>query len=255
MVRACHSPDRAFRNETPGQRVAPNRMPAKQISTSLQPADDFPQKPGTAFRLIDPIFNQAGCRHVIVFFTDFMRGPQKFREIAVIGMDLAKHVFRTDRLLVVILQPLMLCDVADGVQRSPAEFAGAFGNIVGHVEDLFALLVEQKMVIAKMAPGHVPMKILRLDVQRKCVREQRPKLGSEFRHTFGSETARYFVSVISFCLGSSCACAVLCHEQHLLPSSLPWMPGRFTWVARNTGFANAKPVELARLPTTPRCRT
>jgi hypothetical protein len=46
----------------------------KQLPKFLKLADDFPQKPGAAFGLIDPVFNQAGRGHIIVLFANLMRG-------------------------------------------------------------------------------------------------------------------------------------------------------------------------------------
>ena len=115
----------------------------KQLPTFLKLADDFPQKPGAAFGLIDPVFNQAGRSHILVLFADFMRGAQVSRKVAIVGMDLSKHVLRADGFLVVVFQALVLSDVADGMKRRAAELAGALGDIVCHVEDLFSVLIEQ----------------------------------------------------------------------------------------------------------------
>jgi hypothetical protein len=164
----------------------------------LKLADDFPQKPGAAFGLIDPVFNQAGRGHIIVLFADLMRGAQESRKVAIVGMDLSKHILRADGFLVVVFQTLVLCDIADRAKRCASELARALGNIVRQVEDLFSVLIEQKVIIAKMPPRHVPMKILRLDVQRECVCEQGSEFGCDFRHTFAAETARNFGSAIMF---------------------------------------------------------
>src|ERR1700720_2138087 len=115
----------------------------KQLPTFLKLADDFPQKPGAAFGLIDPVFNQAGRGNIIVLFANLMRGAQKSRKVAIVGMDLSKHVLRADGFLVVVFQALVLSDVADGMKRRAAELAGALGDIVCHVEDLFSVLIEQ----------------------------------------------------------------------------------------------------------------
>jgi hypothetical protein len=41
-----------------------------------------------------------------------------------------------------------------------ADLPGPFGDIVGHSKDLRAVFVEQEVVVTKMTPAHVPMKIL-----------------------------------------------------------------------------------------------
>jgi len=42
----------------------------------------------------------------------------------------------------------------------PADLARSFRNVIRHGEDLLGLLVEQQVVIAEMAPAHVPVEIL-----------------------------------------------------------------------------------------------
>ena len=44
--------------------------------------------------------------------------------------------------------------------------------VVGHGENLRGLLVEQQMVIAKMTPADMPVKVLRLHVEREYVGKQ-----------------------------------------------------------------------------------
>jgi hypothetical protein len=66
----------------------------------------------------------------------------------------------------------MLRNIADGMERGSADLARAFGDIVRHREDLLGLLVEEQVVIAEVAPAHVPVKILRLYVKREHVGEQ-----------------------------------------------------------------------------------
>ena len=44
-------------------------------------------------------------------------------------------------------------DIADRAQSGSSDFAGALGDIIGHIEDLFSLFVEQQVIIAKV-PEH-----------------------------------------------------------------------------------------------------
>src|SRR5438093_13772618 len=79
---------------------------------------------------------------------------------------------RTNAFFIVVFQPFVFCDIADGTQRRPSDLASPLGDIVGHREDLRRLLVEQQVVIAKVPPADVPVKVLRLQVKRKHVGEQ-----------------------------------------------------------------------------------
>jgi hypothetical protein len=102
-------------------------------------------------------------------------------------MDLPKHVLRANGFPVVVFQALAFASVADGVKRGAAKFACSLGNIVRHIEYLFGVLIEQKVVIAEVAPSHVPVKILGLDIERECVGEQGPQFGRDFRDTFAED--------------------------------------------------------------------
>ena len=63
-------------------------------------------------------------------------------------------------------------DIADGMERCAADLARALGDLVRHGEDLLRMLVEKQMIIAKVAPAHVPVKILRLQVKHEDVGKQ-----------------------------------------------------------------------------------
>ena len=91
---------------------------------------------------------------------------------------------------VVVRDTLQVRDLADGADRGAADLAHALGNGVGHGEDLIAVLVEQQMVIAEMRPAHVPVEILRLEVQREHVGQQRVERARNIFGRFGPEIIR-----------------------------------------------------------------
>src|SRR5689334_16661034 len=73
--------------------------------------------------------------------------------------------------------------MADRAKRHAAELAHAFGDRVRRLIDLARLLIEHEMIIAKMRPGDVPMKILRLDIERE-------EVGKQLRQSRGNLLAR-----------------------------------------------------------------
>ena len=95
-----------------------------------------------------------------------------------------------DGFLVVIFQALVAGDVADGVERRAADFAGALGDIVGHGEDLLGLLVEEQMVIAEMASADVPVKVFGLHIERKDVRQQVTQDAGNLRDGIAAQVRR-----------------------------------------------------------------
>src|SRR5258708_2752936 len=96
-----------------------------------------------------------------------MSGAQEPRELLVVRTKLRQHVFRGYEVFVVVLQTLMPRYVADGADCDSADLARPFRDIVRHSKDLVGVFVEQQMIVAKMTPAHVPVKILRLQIERE----------------------------------------------------------------------------------------
>ena len=65
---------------------------------------------------------------------------------------------------VLVGDALQAGDMADRAQGRAADLAYALGDGVGGGENLFALLVEQQVIIAEVRPGYVPVEILRFHV-------------------------------------------------------------------------------------------
>src|SRR6478609_8881993 len=58
-----------FINERPASAI---RMPAKGMLL-VGVAQDLEQEPGALFRLVDPVFEQAGCADIVMFVTNIMQ--------------------------------------------------------------------------------------------------------------------------------------------------------------------------------------
>src|SRR5260370_28030111 len=103
----------------------------------------------------------------------------------------------------------MLRDIADGPDRGAADFARRLGDIVGHREDLSAMLIEQEVVIAKVLAAHVPVEVLGLNVKCKHVGEQFTKFARDLYDRVVTEVCRdrrnslLFHSCISSCYAFS----------------------------------------------------
>ncbi|HEY6386447.1 MAG TPA: hypothetical protein VIX91_12270 [Candidatus Acidoferrum sp.] len=70
----------------------------------LEVTKNFAQKQITPLGFIDAVFNQAGRGDIVMFFADFVRGAQEFREFPVVGMELSDHVFCANGFLIVVLR-------------------------------------------------------------------------------------------------------------------------------------------------------
>jgi len=82
--------------------------------------------------------------------------------------------------------------VADRAQRRAADLADPLGDVVGGLENLLALLVEEEMVVAEVGAGDMPMEILGLQVKRKEIGEQCVEGAGNVASGLGAETGRRF---------------------------------------------------------------
>src|SRR5262249_28534861 len=104
--------------------------------------------------------------------------------------QLSEHILGCHTFSVVVLQPLMLRNIADGSDRRPADFAPPLGDVVSHRKDLSALLIQEQVVVAEMWSTHVPVEVFGLDVQGKDVAQQLTKLAGDLDHSVATEVGR-----------------------------------------------------------------
>jgi len=107
--------------------------------------------------------------------TQLVGRAQRFRQQLAVLKQFASIFLGSHCVVVVVFQSLMTRDISDGVERRPSELAGPFRDDICHLEELFALFVQKKVVIAKMTSTHVPVKILGLDIEREYVGKQMPE--------------------------------------------------------------------------------
>src|ERR1700678_270726 len=77
--------------------------------------------------------------------------------------------------------------MANGANRGAAHLADALGNADGNGEYLFALLVEQQVVVAEMRSAHVPVEILGFEIKRKKIGQQGVQNAGYILHLLGVE--------------------------------------------------------------------
>src|ERR1700730_7969406 len=140
------------------------------LSSSIRPSG-LEQEPCAPLGLIDPVFQQACGGNVAVLVAKAMRLAQVRDELLIVVAQLGQHIQGRDEICVIVQDPLQTADVADRAQRRAADLANTLGDRVGGGKDLVALLIQQKMIVAKMRTRDVPMKVLRLQIQRKHVGE------------------------------------------------------------------------------------
>src|SRR6266436_8178523 len=75
------------------------------------------------------------------------------------------------------------------MQGRASDLADTFGDRISSSEDLVPVLVEQKMIVAKMRTRHVPMKVLRFQIQGEHVGEQDIQRARDILHCIRLEVA------------------------------------------------------------------
>ena len=127
------------------------------------------QEPGAPLGLVDPDLDQAGAGNVAMLVAQVVGLAQAGRQRLVVVTHLGQHVGGFHVLGVVVQHTLGACDVADRAQRAAADLADAFGQRVGHREQLLGLFVEHQVIVAKVRAAHVPVEVLGFQVEREHI--------------------------------------------------------------------------------------
>jgi hypothetical protein len=141
-------------------------------STRLTLSHDLGQEPSAVLSLVNPVFDQTGRSKVVVLFTRLVSGTQVSRQFQIVPAKLSQHVLGRDPFVVVVLEPLMLREIADGSDCSSADFWAPARRYRPSSPRVEYLLIEQQMVIAEMRATPVPVEFLRLDIESEDVGEQ-----------------------------------------------------------------------------------
>src|SRR6201998_694320 len=88
-------------------------------------------------------------------------------------MKLGQHALCSYEVPIVVRNSLEPRNVADGAVRGSANLPGALGCFVGYREYLVSVVIEKQMIIAKVRSAHMPMKILRFQIEAEHICEQR----------------------------------------------------------------------------------
>jgi hypothetical protein len=98
-----------------------------------------------------------------------MRLPHRGRDMLVVFHQFAQHLAWRHIVVVIVLDGLVLADVADRPQRDAAELAHPFGQLVGGGEDRIRLFVEHDVIVMEVSAADMPVKILGLHIERKGI--------------------------------------------------------------------------------------
>jgi hypothetical protein len=102
-------------------------------------------------------------------------------------VKLGEHVLRSDEDGVVVGDALEAGDFSDGVDGEAADFADAFGNLVGDGVELVGVIIEQEVVVAEVGAGHVPVEVFGFEIDGEDIGEESVEGSGDVCDGFGSD--------------------------------------------------------------------
>ena len=132
----------------------------------------FEQEPDAPLGLIDPIFEKTDGGYVSGVIAEAVDGTHAQDQSFFVLAEFGEHVGSVDEVGVVVGDALEAGDVSDGTDGGAADFADAFGDVVGHGEELVSVVVEEEMIIAEVRAAHMPVEVFGFEIQGENVGEQ-----------------------------------------------------------------------------------
>ena len=99
------------------------------------------QEPDPAFRLIGPVFQQAGSCNIAVLIAERMGFAHELDKAQIVVSELGEHVVRRDVFGIVVHKALPAAYVSDRVDGAASDLAPALGNSVRHRKNLVTLFI------------------------------------------------------------------------------------------------------------------
>jgi pantothenate kinase-related protein Tda10 len=100
-----------------------------------------------------------------------MRHAHVCYQLFVVVAQFCEHFQRRNEIRIIVRNALQSADVADRAQGRATDFADTFGGRIGSGKNLVAMLIQQKMIVAKMRTRYMPMKVSSFsDTARTCQR-------------------------------------------------------------------------------------
>src|SRR5262245_28914790 len=136
MEKKCHWTSRGLRDSPWGRSdrglrtSAPKRPPS--MSAGQLALTGFEEEPGSPLGLVDPDFDEARGRDVAVLVANIVNLAQTGCERLVVIAQFSQHVQGLDILGIVVLDALKPADVANRLDRGPADLADSLGDGIGH---------------------------------------------------------------------------------------------------------------------------
>src|SRR6185312_6681039 len=100
------------------------------MTSRIAPTACLVKEPHAPFVLIDPHFEQARGRHIVLLVAEVMRLAHARDQVLVVRSELGQHVEWIDIIGVIVWYALEPGDIADRMQRDTTNFPYALGDVV-----------------------------------------------------------------------------------------------------------------------------
>ncbi len=120
------------------------------LTLRLCMATGFEQKPGSPLCLVHPSFEQACGSHVAMSLAKLVGLAHGCLQLFIIVTQFRQHVERRDIFGIIVLDALQATDLPDRMQRSPANLAYTFGDVIGGGEYLITLFIQHQVIVAEV---------------------------------------------------------------------------------------------------------
>jgi hypothetical protein len=117
--------------------------------------DDLRQEPASTLGLVEPVLDQVGSGDIVRAHVS----RAGFASARGCRPEAHQHIVRRDEFGIVVRQALMPRGVGNRSHGGSAELPGSLCNLIGHREDLHRLLAKEPVVVTKVRPGHLPVKV------------------------------------------------------------------------------------------------
>jgi len=89
--------------------------------------------------------------------------------------------------------------MADGPQRRSSDLPHPFGDVIGHREQLIPMLIEKEVVVTEVRAAHMPVEVLRLDIDREHVGHQGGKCARDILYRVRGDVGVWCEASLATC--------------------------------------------------------
>lgn len=108
----------------------------------------------------------------------------------VVGTKILHHVVRLEIVALAVFQALISTDLGNRTNHGGPQLPGAFRNLVRDRKQLAGLFVKKQVIVVKVRPAHVPVKVLRLDLERENIGQQQAQVPRDCRRRLAWQIVR-----------------------------------------------------------------